>query len=220
MSVDRFNQLKDRLDALRAGHPPPLSLIDRAKMLFVRDDGLVTLDALRALDLDLERAGVHTVADARLLRELGSAKGKLGELCTGLRARATASLTEFELALAEAERLAALDQLPQQLRITLDQDFRRLARVVKVAAVFDVATPVPFEIFSRPHAGDRTPPGSARLALAEFLSGRAQAQTGDTAQKRRDLDHLLAIVESHVFKIRDPVFGEDFIAFGHSTHGL
>ena len=80
MTVDRFNRLKERLDALRAGHPPALGLFDRAKMMFVRDDGKVTLDALRALDADLERAGVHTVADARLLRELGTAKGKLGEL--------------------------------------------------------------------------------------------------------------------------------------------
>lgn len=194
MTVERFNQLKDRLDALRAGRPPALGLFNRAKMLFVRDDGRVTLEALRALDADLERAGVHTVADARLLRELGAAKGKLGELSKGLRERANASLREFDLALAEAERLAALEQLPPDLRSTLEQDFRRLGRVVKVAAVFDVAAALPFEIFSRPRGGDRAAPASPRLALAEFLAGRAQQQTADTAQKRRDLDLAYEIV--------------------------
>lgn len=194
MSVERFNQLKERLDALRAGHPPALGLFDRAKMLFLRDDGRVTLAALRELDADLERAGVHTVADARLLRELSTAKGKLGELSTGLRARAQASLDEFELALGEAERLAALQSMPPELRTTLDQDFRRLGRVVKVAAVFDSPAPVPFEIFNRPRSSEHTAPVSSRLALAEFLSGRAQQQVGDTAQKRRDLDLAYEIV--------------------------
>ncbi len=193
MTVDRFNQLKDRLDALREGRPPALGFLSRAKMMFLRDDGKVSLDALRALDLELERAGVHTVADARLLRELGSAKGKLGELSVGLRARAQASLTEFELALAEAERLAALDVLPAELRPTLELDFRRLGRVVKVAAVFEAAN-VPFEIFSRPRTTERIAPTSARLALAEFFSERAQKQTFDTAQKRRDLDLAYEIV--------------------------
>ncbi|MDP3152455.1 MAG: vWA domain-containing protein [Archangium sp.] len=193
MTVDRFNQLKDRLDALREGRPPDLGFLSRAKMMFLRDDGKVTLDALRALDTELERAGVHTVADARLLRELGSAKGKLGELSVGLRARADASLTEFELALSEAERMAALEVIPADLRSTLELDFRRLGRVVKVAAVFDAAN-VPFEIFNRPRTAERLAPTSARLALAEFFSERAQKQTGDTTQKRRDLDLAYEIV--------------------------
>ncbi len=193
MTVDRFNQLKDRLDALREGRPPALGLLSRAKMMFLRDDGKVALDGLRALDTELERAGVHTVADARLLRELGSAKGKLGKLSVGLRARADASLTEFELALDQAERMAALGVLPAELRSTLEVDFRRLGRVVKVAAVFAAAN-VPFEIFSRPRTAERLAPTSARLALAEFFSERAQRQTGDTAQKRRDLDLAYEIV--------------------------
>jgi hypothetical protein len=193
MSVTRFNQLKDRIDALKAGRPPTLGLFDRAKMMFVRDDGKVSLEALRALDADLERAGVHTVADARLLRELGTAKGKLAELSVGLKARAGAALTEFELAVSEAERISALGPLSPELRSALEHDFRRLGRVVKVAAVFDSAS-VPFEIFSRPRGRDHTAPLSSRLALAEFLADRAQKQIGDTAQKRRDLDLAYEIV--------------------------
>lgn len=194
MSVDRFNQLKARLDALRAGNPPPLGLFDRAKRLFVRAEDATSPETLRALDADLERAGVHTVADARLLRELGTAKGKLGELSTGLRARAAAALDEFERALLEGERQAALETLSPELRTSLEQDFRRLGRAVKVAAVFDAPAAVPFEIFGRPHAPPVTAPESARLALAEFLAGRAQQQVGDTAQKRRDLDLAYEIV--------------------------
>ena len=53
---------------------------------------------------------------------------------------------------------------------------------------------VPFEIFTRPSGQDRGPPVSSRLALAEFFSERAQRQTGDTAQKRRDLDLAYEIV--------------------------
>lgn len=187
MTVNRFNALKARLDALREGRPPALGLFDRARMLFMREGDQPSLAVLRELDAELERAGVHTVADARLLRELGGAKGKLGELSQGLKARATASLDEFELALTEAERLAGLEQLPAALRASLEQDFRRLGRVVKVAAVFD-SPAVPFEIFNRPRSAERTAPESSRLALAEFLSDRARKQLGDTAQKRRDLD--------------------------------
>lgn len=194
MSVDRFNQLKSRLDALRAGNPPAIGLLDRARMLFVREETATRPEVLRALDADLERAGVHTVADARLLRELGMAKGKLGELSAGLRARAAAGLDEFEKALEEAERRAALELFTPELRSNLEQDFRCLGRVVKVAAVFDATGPVPFEIFEKRHGAPVAAPNSARLALAEFLAGRAQQQVGDTAQRRRDLDLAYEIV--------------------------
>ena len=187
MLVERFNQLRQRLDALRDGRPPPLGLLDRARRLFVRDDGAVNLEALQALDVELDRAGVYTVADARLLRELGTAKGRAAALSQGLQMRAEAALTAYELALAEGERLAAGGELPAELRITLLRDFQRLDRVVKVAAVFDGAGG-PFEIFKRPIVGEAAAPVSPRLALAEFFAQRAQHQTSDTAQKRRDLD--------------------------------
>ncbi len=188
MTVARFNQLKARLDALKEGRPPALGLFDRARMLFIRESGQANMEVLRALDAELERAGVHTVADARLLRELGSAKGKLGELSQGLKARAIASLDEFELALSEAEKLAGLEQLPAATRSSLELDFRRLGRVVKVAAVFDSAA-VPFEIFNKHrNTAERLAPESSRLALAEFFADRARQELGDIAQKRRDLD--------------------------------
>jgi uncharacterized protein with von Willebrand factor type A (vWA) domain len=194
MTAERFNGLEERLAALKAGRPPPLGLLDRALRLFARGDGLVTVDALRELDADLERAGIQTVADARLLRELGTAKGKLAALSQGLARRALQALDEYERALAEGERIAATDRLPAELRGSLDQDFRRLGRIVKVAAVFEAATPPRFEIFSRPRLGERAPPESARLALAEFLALRAQGEVADTTRKRRDLDLAYELV--------------------------
>src|SRR5512137_1838071 len=104
MLVDRFNALRERLDALKAGRPPPLGLFERARALFARDDGVASLDALSELDRDLERAGVQTSADARLLRELGATKGRLKDLSQGLKARAEVALTQYEAAMAEAER--------------------------------------------------------------------------------------------------------------------
>lgn len=193
MYVDHFNALKLRLDALRAGRPPPLGFVDRARMLFVRDKLMDVLVELRSLDVDLERAGIHTAADARLLRELGTAKGRTGALHEGLLQRAKASLDEFDVALTTAEKLAALEPLPAGARESLATDFVRLSRVVKVAAVFSGASIAP-EIFSRPQLSSPGIPQLARLAIAEFLATRAQGEVADTASKRRDLDLAYELV--------------------------
>ncbi len=196
MLVERFNALRGRLDAAKQGKPPALTLGERARLLFATDDGVVSLEGLRALDDELERAGVHTVADARLLRELGEVKGRLGELSEGLLARAEAALGEYELALREAERLGASKRPPGELLATLEDDFRRLGRVVKVAVVFQAPNPaqVPFELYPRTRAAPATLPKSARLAVAEFFTSRARREVADTARRRRDLDLAYEIV--------------------------
>lgn len=196
MLVERFNALRGRLDALKQGKPPSLTLGERARLLFAADDGVVELVALRGLDEELERAGVHTVADARLLRELGEVRGRLGELSEGLLARAEASLSEYELAVREAERLFVSKRLTAELVHSLEDDFRRLGRVVKVAVVFQAPVPaqVPFELFARPARGRPVAPASARLALAEFLASRGTREVADTARRRRDLDLAYEIV--------------------------
>jgi len=199
MLVDRFNALRERLEALKAGRPPPLGLLGRARALFARDDGEASLDALTELDRDLERAGVQTSADARLLRELGATRGRLKELSIGLKARAEAALAQYEAALAEAERLAALEATPTPLVRQIDDAFVRLARVVKVAAVFDrpvapLAATEPIEVFPRPRPPRAAAPASARLAVAEFLAERARGAVEDSAQKRRDLELAYEIV--------------------------
>ncbi|MEW6430758.1 MAG: vWA domain-containing protein [Myxococcota bacterium] len=199
MLVDRFNALRDRLDALKAGRPPPLGLFSRARALFARDDGQASLDALAALDAELDRAGVHTVADARLLRELGATRGRLQALSQGLSARALEAIDQYEEALGEAERLAALKSTPVPLVRQLGEAFPRLARIVKVAAVFERpvppgAPPPDGELLPRARPPGRLAPSSARLAVAEFLADRARQAVEDSAQKRRDLDVAYELV--------------------------
>lgn len=193
MLSERFNSLAERLAALKEGKAPALTLFERARAVFTADDGVVDLSALDALDAELERAGVQTTADARLLRELGQAKGRLGALATGLEARAEESVTQVERALAEAERLASRGSLAPGLLTRLAQSFQKLGRVVKVAAVFAGVSPGGFELFSKPRS-PRAAPHSARLALVEFLSERAASAVDDSAQKRRDLDLAYELV--------------------------
>ncbi len=189
----QLNRLRERLDAVKAGKVLEQGLFDRARAIFDRDDGSGKLDALHELDRDFDRAGIHTAADAKLLRELGKMKGKLGTLAEGLAGRAQASLAEFELATRRAERLLAGQALPPGLMTSLDADFVRLARAVKVADLFARTStetegqPESFELFARPDRDGR-PPASARVAVAEFWAKRAQGNVGDVGAKRRDLD--------------------------------
>lgn len=195
MLVERFNQVRARLDELRAGRAPPRSLLERARALFVRDDGAVDLSALHELDAELERAGVHTAADARLLRELGEVRGALGALSQGLAQRAEIALWQYERAVAEVERLAAAeDETAPSLLAALDADFRRLGRVVKVAAIFATPAAGAQEIFARPARAGASAPASARVAVAEYFAERARGNVADTAQKRRDLDLAYELV--------------------------
>lgn len=193
MLGSQLNRIRERLDAVKAGKGLEQGLFDRARALFDRDDGGEKLDVLRELDRDFDRAGVHTAADAMLLRELGKMKGKLGALSEGLAGRAQTALLEFELAVRRAERLLAAQAVPPGLVTALDADFIRLARAVKVADLFGrTATEVEpqeggFELFARPDRDPR-PPASARLAVAEFWAKRAQQNVNDVGQKRRDLD--------------------------------
>lgn len=193
MYVDDFNALKVRVDALRAGRAPPLSLADRALRLVGRSPTPGPLPLLHALDRDLDLVGVHTSGDARLLRELGDSAGRTGELHQGLLARAKATLEEFDQALRVIERVAASEGLTTGLREGLAADFSRLARVVKVAAVFSGAVVTP-EILTKAPVAVIGVPQQARLAVAEFLAERAQRQVNDTVAKRRDLDLAYELV--------------------------
>lgn len=189
MTVERFNALKARLDAVIAGTPPDLGVIDRARLFFSREERAVELSELRALDAELDRAGVHTVADARLLRELSAAKGRIGDLASGLSARAEKATDEFEAALIESERLTALEKITALHRDALTRDFARLGRIVKVAAVFASAA-LKFEVFTTPPRVmvHNEAPKSPQLAIAEFLAQRAMGEVENSAKKRRDLD--------------------------------
>jgi hypothetical protein len=187
MLAERLQGIRERIDRLKAGEAPDLPLLERLRALVREDDGEVLLEPVHALNRDLERVGVHTSADARLLRELGQAKGRLGELSRGLLLRGEEALAAMEASLREAERLAARGRLSPGLLARLEQSFGELARIVKVAAIFSAPEAAPFELLDEPRHSAAVPT-SPKLALAEFYAERARINTQDTAQKRKDLD--------------------------------
>jgi Mg-chelatase subunit ChlD len=155
----------------------------------------LSLPTVTALDRALERVGVHTLADARLLLELGVKKGRVGDLATGLRTRAQESLEEFERTLESVEKMSRVGRTPPGARTALERGFVRLTRVSRVAELFLSPMPPPqqeggFEIFPKPAPlwSDRGAPSKARMAVAEFLAERARENVEDLVQKRRDLD--------------------------------
>ncbi len=190
MLAPALNQIRQRLDALKSGQVQEPGLFERARALFDREEGS-PLQMLHALDRDFDRAGIHTAADAKLLRELGKLKGRLGGLCEGLTGRAEVALGEFDAALRKAERLLGAGALPPGTATALEVDFIRLARAAKVADLFylppETAAAAPFELYGSPQS-EAHPPASARIAVAQFWARRAQANVNDVAAKRRDLD--------------------------------
>ena len=188
MLAERLNDLRARLDRLKAGEAPALPLMERLRSLVREDDGEVLLEPVHVLHAELDRVGIHTTADAKLLRELSVAKGRLGELSRGLLVRAGDGLSALELAVREAERHAARKKLQPGLVTKLESAFAHLARIVKVAAVFSAPVGVPFDIIAKPRASSGAVPHSPRLASAEYYADRARGNVADTAQKRKDLD--------------------------------
>ena len=94
----RLSSLRHRLDALQSGSASSQGLKGWWYGVVAPSEVDLALPTLTALDKALERVGVHTVADARLLHDLGVRKGRAGELATGLQARARVALEEFEAA--------------------------------------------------------------------------------------------------------------------------
>ncbi len=192
MLAVQLSALRLRLDALQQAPARPGGLLGWAIGLTVPREQDLSLPTLAALDRELDRVGIHTRADARLLKALGVQKGRAGALAKALEARAVQALEEFEDALKGVERAFRAGTPPPGARTALERGFVRLARVVKVADVFtaeETAEAAPFEIFSRPVAySDERAPVSARMAIAEFLAERARDNVDDVVQKRRDLD--------------------------------
>lgn len=186
----RFNAIRARLDALKEGQVPPAGVVARARALFANPPREVKLTEIVALDQALDHAGIHTSADAKLLHALSSLKGRLAKLKSGLAARASTALDEFEASLTSAEHYASMGQRDASIVTELDVQFPKLARVVKVAAVFsagEAGGQSPFEVYVR-SAGGRQAPVSARVAVVEFLADRARQNVNDVARKRGDLD--------------------------------
>ncbi|NOK13833.1 VWA domain-containing protein [Corallococcus exercitus] len=195
MLARRLTPLRQRLDALRqpaAARGGAWSWPFGRKLKGPEDLGL---PVLVALDRELDRVGIHTAADARLLLALGTQRGRAGALAQGLSARASQALEEYEECLRLVERAHRSGEMPPGALTALDRGFVRLARAVKVADLFgrpleaQGGDDAPFEIFERPGETTRErPPTHARLAIAELLAARARDNVIDLVQKRRDLD--------------------------------
>lgn len=193
MLAARLSELRQRLDSLQRGPTRTGGVRGWALGLMAPGELDLSLPTLTVLDRELDRVGIHTRADARLLKALGVRKGRAGALAKGLEARAEQALKEFEEALHGVERALKAGTPPPGARTALEKGFTRLARVVKVADVFAVPEAAeetaPFEVLSRPHSDSyERPPASARMAIAEFLARRARDNVDDVVQKRRDLD--------------------------------
>ncbi|WP_224362193.1 vWA domain-containing protein [Hyalangium versicolor] len=192
MLAPRLTELRQRLDALQPSAARPAGMVGWALGLMAPGDVDLTFPTIASLDRELDRVGVHTLADAHLLRSLGVKKGRAGQLAEALEARATEALEEFEARLRQVERARRAGEMPSGARTTLERAFVQLARMVKVADVFSAAPgaqPPPFEILPRStHTWQGRAPSSARMAIAEFLAERARENVDDVLQKRRDLD--------------------------------
>lgn len=166
--------------------------LDRVLAFFGGDKDVPPLEVVQRLDRELDKVGIHTAQDVRLLRTLGVSKGRAGQLAQGLEQRALEAVEEFEERLRRVERVMLTGETPRGTLSQLEQAFPRLARAVKVADIF--AEPErddadAFEIFPRPALpGPTARPASARVAVAEFWAQRARANAVDVVQKRRDLD--------------------------------
>jgi uncharacterized protein YegL len=192
MLAPRLTDLRQRLDALQQGTARPAGMVGWALGLMAPGDVDLSFPTIAALDRELNRVGIHTLADAHLLRSLGVRKGRAGQLAEGLGARAGEALEEFEARLRQVERARRAGEMQPGARTALERAFVQLARVVKVADVFAAspeAKPPPFEILPRrKYSWQGRAPTSARMAIAEFLAERARENVEDVIQKRRDLD--------------------------------
>ena len=190
MLAQRLNAVRLRLDALREGRVHDQGFLSRARG-FLDRSAEVDLEVLRSLDRAFDLAGIHTSADARLLRDLGRLKGRVAAVSEGLSERTDHALAQLELAVRRAERLFSVQHLPPGLLTELELDFIRASRAVKVVGLFtatDVAEVEDEGVFARPVGPLPAPPSSARLAIAEKWADRARDNVDDVLQKRRDLD--------------------------------
>jgi Mg-chelatase subunit ChlD len=183
--------LRFRLDALREGQVRPVGLWERAlELVQPRLEALSPLADLAALDRELDQVGVHTSADALLLRQLSSSRGRAGELAQGLTRRAEAALREYRDRLHRAERALAMGRPIPGAATLLGDSFRALARAAKVADLFSAPPPRAgaLELLPRPPPAASPPPQRAAVAVADFWAERARQNAVDVVQKRRDLD--------------------------------
>ncbi len=180
--------LRARLDALREGRKGR-GAVSRVLVRWLVPATVPEGHLVGRLDRDLDRVGIHTAADAALLREAAGLRGRAGAFAQGLLARAREAQAEFEKRVRDAER-RAVEGLPPGLLSSLERDLARLARVVRVAEIFQGGLAGSGGELLAPRAPDRLagPPADPRVAVAAFWAERGRSQVWDFVQRRRDLD--------------------------------
>ena len=105
MLAPRLTALRSRLDSLQQSTAArPSGMVGWALGLMAPGEVDLAFTTITALDKELDRVGVHTLADAHLLRSLGVRKGRAGQLAQALADRADEALEEFEERLRQVER--------------------------------------------------------------------------------------------------------------------
>jgi Mg-chelatase subunit ChlD len=188
--ADLLITLRERLDRLAADAPSPPRLSDRLARLAGLQPRPEPRELLE-LDRGLDRAGIFTLADARLLARLMREGARAGQAGRGIEERTKRAARELSRVVTHEERRKRLEGPPSFSAVARLEDlFARLTRAMKVVEVLvepDVRRTHLFELLPGGRA-PATPPGDARLAAAEFLVGRARGSVLDVRKKRRDLD--------------------------------
>ncbi|MGC4113569.1 MAG: VWA domain-containing protein [Myxococcales bacterium] len=204
MLLDDLLALRKRLDRLAGATGLKAGLADRLGGTGAPPE----CQELMELDRGLDRAGVHTLADARLLAHLARTRAKGFAEARGLVRRAGRAMKELEAQLGHEEREARRrGSASATATARLDDLWARLARVVKVADLFSRGEPDRDELCRLLPApvSPESAPQSARVAAAEYLLDRARANALDEAAKRRALDQaheILLRVGSEIDKER------------------
>ena len=179
--------LREELDRLRAADAEPPTLWE--KLAHNADEPLPGTPELLKLDEELAHAGVHTLADARLLGRLAQKDKRSRELASGMRRRTRKALGELEALVAVISRAKRFTGQAKVSSLQTAEDLlRRLERALAIERAME--TPEARERHDsaplyRP-VRNRPPPKSGALAAIERYVDRAGAQAVDLRKKRRD----------------------------------
>jgi hypothetical protein len=187
MLQERLAPLRQRLDRLKLGEEPRSGGVARLWLRLGRPAEEPSLEALEALDRELDQVGVHTSEDARLLRKV--AGGRAGALAEGLEKRAVDATQQYEARLRWVEQGRALGETLGGASVALENAYPKLARALKVADLFATGTPpAQLEVFTTSRPASEARFETPQLAAAAFFAARARTNAVDLVQKRRDLE--------------------------------
>lgn len=211
----RIARLAERIDAIGEGEPPRLTWFEQIVETLSPEGGIEALPELASLSAALDRVGIRTVAEARLVRRLAPVSGRLSALKRGLDRRCAIACGELERAVRRAVHRSRIGSpIPGAAR-TLGAELSRLQRIARVTAVLSEQAHG-----DRPRSTGRSssrstgsalrtrraeapvrlalatglpPPASPRLALALWLEARAATLLA-SGRRRRELRRASALL--------------------------